>query len=283
MAITNWTNLVSGTSLQAEMKKRKNQYVEKKDHAFEAVREELGSEGWEFVQEYADGKTAKYRKPKNFFDAFEDKVWCMLAQMGFLEMNSGRNLFNIAYNPEVNHQSQQIDVFAADEETGLVIECKAAEELTNKTFKKEIEGLIGQLPGLLKEIKQKDPKHKVKFIWATSNIIMGPADIDRLQNANVVLWDDEVISYYQKLCKHLGSAAKYQLLGSLFENQTIEGLKTEIPAVRGSMGGHTYYAFSIEPATLLKIGFVLHRVKGNLAEMPTYQRIISKKRLTQFR
>ena len=30
MAITNWTNLVSGASLQTEMKKRKNQYVEKK-------------------------------------------------------------------------------------------------------------------------------------------------------------------------------------------------------------------------------------------------------------
>ncbi len=45
------------------------------------------------------------------------------------------------------------------------------------------------------------------------------------------------------------------------------------------MGGHTYYAFSIEPEKLLKISYVLHRNKANTNMMPTYQRIIKKNRL----
>jgi DNA sulfur modification protein DndB len=45
------------------------------------------------------------------------------------------------------------------------------------------------------------------------------------------------------------------------------------------MGGHTYYSFMIEPARLLKLGYILHRHKANSELMPTYQRIIRKSRL----
>ena len=45
------------------------------------------------------------------------------------------------------------------------------------------------------------------------------------------------------------------------------------------MGGYTYYAFSIQPEILLKIGYVLHRSEANEGMMPTYQRIIKKSRL----
>ena len=45
------------------------------------------------------------------------------------------------------------------------------------------------------------------------------------------------------------------------------------------MGGHKYYSFSIEPARLLKLGYILHRSKANSSLMPTYQRLIKKTRL----
>lgn len=56
-----------------------------------------------------------------------------------------------------------------------------------------------------------------------------------------------------------------------------------VPAIRGKMGGHTYYSFSIEPERLLKIGYVLHRSDANKTMMPTYQRVIKKSRLQQVR
>lgn len=56
-----------------------------------------------------------------------------------------------------------------------------------------------------------------------------------------------------------------------------------VPAIRGKMGGRTYYSFSIEPERLLKIGYVLHRNDANRSMMPTYQRVIKKSRLKQVR
>ena len=56
-----------------------------------------------------------------------------------------------------------------------------------------------------------------------------------------------------------------------------------VPAIQGKMGGYTYYSFSIEPEKLLKIGYVLHRSEANASMMPTYQRIIKKKRLQEVR
>jgi DNA sulfur modification protein DndB len=53
----------------------------------------------------------------------------------------------------------------------------------------------------------------------------------------------------------------------------------EIPAIEGEMGGLKYYMFSIEPGILLKMGFILHRTKANVDEMPTYQRLLVPKRL----
>lgn len=44
-----------------------------------------------------------------------------------------------------------------------------------------------------------------------------------------------------------------------------------------------YYMFSIEPTLLLKLGFILHRTKANVEEMPTYQRLLQPKRLTGIR
>lgn len=124
-----------------------------------------------------------------------------------------------------------------------------------------------------------DRKYKVKFIFATKNYYLSEHDKKRLDNYDILHFDDETIKYYQDLTKHLGIAAKYQLLGNVFEGQDIPEIDNKIPAIKGKMGGYTYYSFSIEPEKLLKIGYVLHRSKANRKLMPTYQRIIKKSRL----
>ena len=90
---------------------------------------------------------------------------------------------------------------------------------------------------------------------------------------------EEALKYYQDLAKHLGVSARFQLLGALFEDQKIPELDNRVVAIRGEMGGHTYYSFSIEPEKLLKLGYILHRNKANKKLMPTYQRLIKKSRL----
>lgn len=133
------------------------------------------------------------------------------------------------------------------------------------------------------KLKKKFPKAKVKFIWATHNYIMSPTDQEKMRQWDIVHFSDAVINYYYELVKHLGSCARYQLLGNLFANQEIRNMDDKIPAIQGEMGGHKYYSFSIEPERLLKIGYVLHRNEANKNMMPTYQRLIKKNRLSKVR
>ena len=65
----------------------------------------------------------------------------------------------------------------------------------------------------------------------------------------------------------------------MFKDELINDESIVIPALKGTMGGRDYYLFSIEPSTLLKIGFVLHRTKVNDSMAPTYQRLLVPKRL----
>ena len=65
----------------------------------------------------------------------------------------------------------------------------------------------------------------------------------------------------------------------MFKDELISDKPITIPALKGKMGGKDYYLFSIEPSTLLKIGFVLHRTKVNDSMAPTYQRLLVPKRL----
>lgn len=52
-----------------------------------------------------------------------------------------------------------------------------------------------------------------------------------------------------------------------------------IPAIRGKIGGETFYSFVIEPEKLLKIAYISHRAKTNEESLKTYQRMAKRQRL----
>lgn len=273
---TNWEKIVSGKDLTSAKKLRSKLYIEKKERR--VALEELQEEGWEEYRQYKNQKIVGVRKGKPFSEVFEDTVWLLFANMGFTYMNADKN-FVMSYDFQDPNHTQQIDVFAADDECVIIVECKSAETRRDSNFKKEIEALHGQMDNLAKEARKQFPKRKVKFIWATQNYILSRADKKRLDDWGIVHFGDAAIEYYQGLVKHLGASAKYQLLGNLFANVEIKNMEDRIPAIQGKMGGFTYYSFSIEPARLLKIGYVLHRNEANKNMMPTYQRLIKKARL----
>ena len=151
-------------------------------------------------------------------------------------------------------------------------------------FQKEIEAIDSQRNGIIQRIHEEYPKCKVKFILATNDYsISDNALRDRLKEEQIFLMTEDTVTYYLRLAEHLGGAAKYQLLGALFADQKIPNLEPTVPAVRASMGGRavTSYSFSIPPARLLKMAFVLHRNQAQSDLMPTYQRLIKKSRLNK--
>ena len=272
--------LVSEKKLQGIKRKRSQPYIfEKFEYELKEKREK---EGWIVDKELKSLVRMKHLKPLD--ERFEDEVWCLFANLGFQTMNADRHLV-IPYNSETAGTSKQIDVFAADEETILLVECKCA--LTGKKgdFKTDIEAIQGIREGLIKSLKQKKNfrNKKIKYIFATKNYEITEPDKNRLQASSIYHFDEYGIKYFTELAKHLGSCARYQLLGTLFAGQKIGAMDNRIPAIEGSMGGYKYYSFSIEPEKLLKIAYVLHRNDANNDMMPTYQRIIKKGRLGEIR
>lgn len=234
--------------------------------------------GWEIDKEFKS--TIKIKKPKSIDIAFEEEVWSLFGLMGYDFLNKDRT-FNLPYDKFDHSLTKQIDVFAKDDETILIVECKSAEKNKRGDFKKELESYQGIIDGLRKSIQFLFPntKHKIKFILATKNLSISDEDKERLRILGGIHLNEDNIDYFYKLHSQLGLASKYQFLGSIFEGQEIPEIENRIPAVRGKMGSHTYYSFSIEPEKLLKIGYVLHRNKANVNMMPTYQRLIKKNRL----
>ncbi|HIT26452.1 MAG TPA: DGQHR domain-containing protein [Candidatus Ornithoclostridium excrementipullorum] len=279
MGNTNWDKLISGEEIKKVKKIRSVPYMTKT--IFASSLEDEKSEGWDVLSHMKDQKKLKVKKDKPQDEIFEDTIWGLLANLGFTTMNRDRH-FTMSYG-DSDAQTQQIDVFAVDNETILFVECKSAISLTNSNFKNMIEAYGEKMRGLQAEANKKFPNRKCKFIFATNNYILSNSDEDRLKAFNFVHFNENTVTYYQKLVKHLGTSARYQLLGNLFAQTTIKGMENRIPAIRGKMGGHTYYSFSIEPEKLLKIGYVLHRSEANSNLMPTYQRLIKKGRLKAVR
>ena len=279
--MTDWDKLIQPAELKTAIRERKKTYLEKT--AWKSALEDEATEGWYFFRDTKNPAKVKVHKDKSIHAVFENRLWVLFAMMGFNYLNRD-NTFTINYSTKGENLSKQIDVFAADDETVLVVECKCAESTNDKKqWKTELEAIKGYMGPVRSEILNRFPNHNVKYIFATKNYVLGEQDKNRLNEFGIAHFDEKTISYYEELVKHLGTTARYQLLGALFANKKIAGMDNRIPAIRGKMGGYTYYAFSIQPETLLKIGYVLHRSEANEGLMPTYQRIIKKSRLKSVR
>lgn len=211
----------------------------------------------------------------------EDDIWCMFYNLGFRNLNYDEDLsVQWGDNPEDRHQ---LDVVAVGDEAIFVVECKATAKLKPASFKKEIGEICLYRDGVIKALRQiYGDEKKVKFIFATRNYTFaeGCDDEKRLADNKIFQFTDNTYDYINSLIKSYKSTAIYQFYGLMFKHERINKEKIRIPALKGTMGGHNYYMLSIEPAKLLKIGFVLHRTKVNTQiTMPTYQRLLVPSRL----
>lgn len=268
--------LISEKEIVKSLRNKKSEYLTqniKPDHLNSYI-----EDGWKLDKEFKS--FTRIKQPKPFDIAFEDRVWCLFAQMDYKFLNRDRN-FSLPYDKLNNELTKQIDVIAVDDESIMLVECKAAKENRRGDFKKELESYKGIIEGLRLSLRQLFPnkKYKFKFILATKNFSISEEDLERLRNIGGLHLNEENIDYFFELYNQLGLASKYQFLGYIFDKQEIPEMENRVPAVEGNMGGHTYYSFSLEPEKLLKIGYVLHRNKANINMMPTYQRLVKKARL----
>lgn len=243
-----------------------------------ALQEEEEADGWEL--DSALTRKVKLRKNKTAGAQFEDDVWCQLYKLGYTMLNEGCD-FHLRWG-ENKSDTQQLDIVAVDDETIVVVECKAAEKKgQTASFKTLVENYISHKEPLMRSLKEVFGNKKIKFVFATRNYIFpeNSVDLERLERAKFFIFNDNTYLYFDNLIKAYKGYVGYQFKGLLFNDEAISKKPYEIPALRGKMGKKTYYMFSIEPAILLKIGYVLHRSRARNLDAPTYQRMLVPSRL----
>ena len=199
--------------------------------------------------------------------------------MGFKEMSKGRQ-FTIAVEDSLPRR--QIDVFAKDDETVIIVECTQRNKLGKKSMASLIEKIRAIRKNQLKSIRKaydQQVKLKVKYVIATKNISWSEVDLAKCEQAQIAVITDRELEYYEALVKHLKHAARYQFLGHMFGGQKIDGLAKTVVATRGKMGGETFYTFLIRADELLKIAYVGHKGSRDTENLETYQRMLQPRRL----
>ena len=275
-----WINLLTDEDLVQEASIVKKKTIEKKIDNEELTGYE--NDGWELKKKYKNGTSYIY-KNKTDSEMFLNKVWTIFYKMGFTNMSKFEK-FHFNYNKNGDEFEKLIDIVAMDDETCIFVDCYSEEFLERTiSFTDEINSIVDSFRYLINEIKEVFGERKCKYILATRNIVLSEKNKTELINNRISYFDEENVDYYNSLVEHLGTAARFQLLGNLFSKTTIRGMDERVPAIEGKMGNLTYYSFLIEPDRLLKIGYVLHRNKANHDQMPTYQRLIKKDRLKSIR
>ena len=211
----------------------------------------------------------------------------MLYKMNFSHL-SGEGGASILLNPrEKESPINQIDVLGLDNEIAIAIECKSSENISKRPlFQGELAkhaSIRERFSYASKEQYPIEPKRTIILAMFLSNILLSSNDILRAKEAQVVIFDEEDLSYYEDLISHIGPAAKYQFFADILPGKEIPGLSITVPAVKTKMGGANCYTFSISPEYLLKISYVSHRAKGKAFDIDTYQRMLKKSRLKSIR
>lgn len=239
--------------------------------------EALQTEGWE--PQKPNKKSVPMTREKPDDRQLEDDVWCMLYRLGFDELNVDRQL-TFSVDPKV--PGRQIDAFAKDSETVLIVECRHAKDPKDKSIK----SLIEKITSLREDVANKIHAHyespnKLKIKWAVAlrNIDLNNADKALLESKDIAFINDEDIAYFNKMSSILKHSARYQFLAYYMRGTKIPGLQLKVPASRGKMGDRGFFHFLISPYHLLKIGYVSHRAPTSDDDKDTYQRIITTSRL----
>ncbi|MFT3671564.1 DGQHR domain-containing protein [Aestuariivirga sp.] len=264
-----------------EKRKRRDQFV--RQTVTHAEADLLLAEGWQLDRKMQH--RSRVKREKSLDEDLENRMWCLLADFGFPELNQGRQ-FKIWFRRNNKIEgSKQVDIFAKDDETVIVAECKASAEIRKKSLQKDIEefaNLKGKMSELIKQ--HYGSEFKPKIIWAiiSDKIIWSKEDKNRAAGENIAVITERELRYFAELAKHLGPAGRYQFLAHFLQDQKVPGLEDRrVPALRGKLGKNTFYTFVTTPERLLKIAFVNHRTLNDPKGMPTYQRLITKGRIKQ--
>jgi DGQHR domain-containing protein len=272
----------------SENKERAKEYRKRKlAYELKSINKDLLDEylanDWKFDKKLKTKIRIKKLKPHD--ERLENRFWVLLYKLGYKELNEGRKFQIKILRKNAEAINKQIDIYAKDEETVIVAECKSSDRLRRKSLQKDIEefaNLKGPIANSIKKNYEKNFRPKIVWLFVTENIVWSQPDKERAIGQNIRIITERELRYYLQIADHLGSAARYQFLAEFLQGQKIPELNDKIvPAIRGKLGGRKFYSFITTPKQLLKIAFVNHRSLNDPDGAPTYQRLVSRSRMSQ--
>lgn len=263
---------------RAEWRQRKDSFQH--TAIYPADEEKFFAKGWELAS--SGTNKLKLKRAKSHDTLLEDRVWGLLFKLGYPVL--GGKDFAIRFRrSDGSIGEKRVDVFAKDDETCIVVECKSRE----KRGKRNLQPFLNETAALQKPIASAIRKHfgaafKPKIVWlyATANIIWSEQDLERATAENIRVLTENELQYFEAFANYLGSAGRHQFLAEFLEGQEVPALENvKIPAVKGRFGPNTFYSFAISARHLLKIAFVNHQALDHPDSRPAYQRMINKGRI----
>jgi DGQHR domain-containing protein len=271
--------LTEPSKIKREAVRRRNQFEEKAITAPEIPAYE--AEGWQVDRKLK--RSIRVKRPKEIDERLENRFWMLLARLGYPEINSGRKFKIVIERKGAEPLSKQVDVFAKDDETVIVAECKACTSYAKRSLQKDIEefaNLKSPVAAAINKHYGENTKLKILWLFVTENVIWSSPDKQRAIGQHIHIITERELRYYAQIADHLGKAARYQFLAEFLKDQVIPELSDRrVSAIRGKLGGRRFYCFVTTARDLLKISFVNHRSLNDPEGAPTYQRLVSRTRL----
>ncbi len=271
---------ITQAARQREFGKRRKSYDEQR-FEFSLV-QDRESEGWISTRSLKTGM--KMRRSKSFDEILENRFWCVLYKFGYAELNVGRK-FTVPIKNREKQISKQIDVFAKDDETVVVAECKASKTLRKRSMLKDLGEFDANKKSIADAIKKhygKDFKPKILWFFVTDNIRWSDNDLARAKENKINVVRARELLYFEEFANKMGKASKYQFHAEYLAGQSIPALSgRKIPAVATKLGGKRAYIFSARAVDILRIAFVNHRDLRDPSGAPSYQRLVNPNRLKQ--
>ena len=272
--------IVDRSLLKSTYAKRRDQYIYQSIHPADQIKYE--DDGWEVHKGGNKKVRMKRLKPHNIF--LEDQVWCLFYRMGYPELG-GYN-FTIRYewhNGTIGEK--KIDVFAKDDETVIITECKSRESRGRRSLQKDLhetESLQKMLANAIRKHYGSNFNPKIIWLYVTNNIIWSDPDLERASAINIRIVTENEFQYFDSFIRYMGPAGRFQFLSEFLQGQEIPGLSNiKVAAKRGNLGGHKFYSFVTTPRVLLKIAFINHQALNHPDGRPAYQRMISPSRIKE--
>lgn len=265
------------TAEYARRKKPNEERTFRKDE-----REFAEGNGWSLIRE--NKGSLRFEKPRGIDERLENEFWRLLYELGYPALNVGRRFKITVVVKEEGAVEKQIDIFAYDNQTVIVAECKACEKRTKRQLQKD----IGEFASLQKSIAISLKKHfggtndrKIIWMFVTKNVDWSQPDIIRAADNNIKVVTERELPYFKEIAKRIGQSARFQFQAEFLAKQKVASLEKTTFAMRAKLGKHRVYAFFTSPDKILPISFVNHRDLRDPSAAPSYQRLVQRDRLKQ--